>query len=139
MKGPDGTPILIESIVRPPVVLDFTDSGRVILEFPTQHPTSTHDPICTSLVDGTYTITFPPSSVLTIPSGNIEPTVNGQRIQLSQSVGVIVNLPRGGSVSIPTAQTEGVVPPHRIAVLGLSARVTASTPLFSPYDDHPRL
>ena len=86
LKGPDGTPILIESIVRPPVVLDFTDSGRVILEFPTQHPTSTHDPICTSLVDGTYTITFPPSSVLTIPSGNIEPTVNGQRIQLSTPV-----------------------------------------------------
>ena len=79
------------TIIRPPIVLDFTDSGRLIFEFPTQHPTSQHDSICTSLAGGAYTVTFPASSVVTIPSGNIEPTVNDEEMDLGPTCGLIIN------------------------------------------------
>ena len=119
---------LTSKVVCPPVLLDFTDSGRIILEFPTQHPASRHDAISTSLVAGIYTISFPPASVLTIPSGNVEPTVNGTS-QPAPPAGVIVHLPRGGSVSIPSGQTRGILPqPRTISILGPEAKVTTSTP-----------
>ncbi len=119
---------LTTSIVRPPIVLDFTESGRIILEFPTQHPISNHDSICTALSAGTYTITFPAASVLTIPSGNVEPTVNGFTPQLNPFSGVIIHLPQGGSVSTPSSQNSGPISQLRpIHILGPAAKVTAST------------
>ena len=116
------------TIIRPPIVLDFTDSGRLIFEFPTQHPMSQHDSISTSLAGGAYTVTFPNSSVVTIPSGNIEPTVNGEEMEMRPTCGLIVNLPHGGTISTPSGQTHGVLPKSReISVDGLGANTTPTS------------
>jgi hypothetical protein len=124
-----------DTIVRPPILLDFTDSGRIILEFPTQHPASAHGTISTSLSAGMYTITFPHASVLTVPSGNVEPIVNGVPIRIAPTTGAIVHLPQGGSVSTPSGQTRGLLSqPRSLHILGPEARVTASTACVA-YDE----
>ncbi len=116
------------TIIRPPFVLDFTDSGRLVFEFPTQHPMSQHGSVNTSLSGGAYTVTFPASTVVTIPSGNIQPTVNGEEIDLDPSCGLIINLLRGGTITTPSGQTDGVLlHPKEIQVDGFAASVTAAS------------